>query len=921
VQADTNILVGGDFTTIGGQPRNSIARLSIGGVVDGGFITNTDSTVRSIVVQSDGKILAGGDFSTINGQARSRIARLNTSGTVDSAFNPDANAFLKATISAITVQGDGKYLIGGLFSHIDGIPSNHIARLNQDGSVDTTWSASVNGEVTSIVILSNGKVLICGNFTSVTDPYETLPRNSLARLYYNGTVDPTFNPIVHGRVYAIMEETTTADINGDILLAGDFTTITMTTDATGTIIPDENYYRPFMARLLNPDTPDNPDAPYPTLDTFNSDKAHYPNDIVYTIATQTDGMILIGGDFTKIGYGESSARSKMARISTSGESDASFDPNANGTVRSIVVQPDGNILVGGDFTYIGNQTRNKIARLYSDSAKADEFAPNADASVRSIAVQTDGKILVSGDFTYIGAKSRSHIARLEPVLGAADDLNPGINPLDSVSAIALQKDGKILVGGDFTAIDSQPQNMMARLSADSAGLQEFTLSTDGKIITWRRSQSSPEVHDVFFYESANNRTWNKILKAATRTHDGWQLEPGTLFHQQNRYLAVSAKTSGGFTNGSTSSMESVIQYFIDDYTLNITPQPTGGEVTSNLAGIFCGFSCLYSYQADTSLTLTATPIQSGYVAFDGQDDYVFTQWGGDGMDCGTGTTTPISVLMDKNRTCTANFSKAYTSLLLTAGNGGGTVGWDEENRIDGLAGDGKVYESGKKAYLTAVADDDSIFTGWTGDCSAVNISPFELIMNADKTCTATFEPKRTLTSTSIGEGTVTADKAYYAVGELAMLTATPNDGYFFVGWSGDCTGTDNPLFLLMDVNKTCNANFNASGELLPEQTSFSWNLFLPAIIKQEPERILTVTLSNGAGIITSSDGYIRCPGGACSHFYGSGETVTLTATPSNVGVIFTGWLGTDINCQGRGPCTLTMDSDKDIEAKFQLRFF
>jgi hypothetical protein len=125
----------------------------------------------------------------------------------------------------------------------------------------------------------------------------------------------------------------------------------------------------------------------------------------------------------------------------------------------------------------------------------------------------------------------------------------------------------------------------------------------------------------------------------------------------------------------------------------------------------------------------------------------------------------------------------------------------------------------------------------------------------------------------------------------------------------------------MDVNKTCNANFNASGELLPEQTSFSWNLFLPAIIKQEPERILTVTLSNGAGIITSSDGYIRCPGGACSHFYGSGETVTLTAIPSNVGVIFTGWLGTDINCQGSGPCTLTMDSDKDIEATFQLRFF
>jgi len=737
VQADTNILVGGEFTTIGGQPRNSIAQLSSVGVVDGGFIANTDTPVHALALQTDGEILAGGAFTTITDSssisiARNHIARLNAVGRVDSVFNPDANAISKVLISAIAAQGDGKFIIGGLFSQIDGVTRNHIARLHPNGSLDKSWHTSVNGEVTSIVIQSNDKILICGNFTSITDNNDTFSRNSLARLNADGTVDGTFNPLVHGHVYAIAEQTAlTGKINGDILLAGDFTSITMTNPTTGAVT---KYDRPFIARLLNVDLPDTPSL---TMDGFfNATSANNPNEIVRTIATQTDGKILVGGDFTWIG---GLARSKMARlIKTSGASDTTFDPNANGTVRSILVQPDGNILVGGDFTYIGNQTRNKIARLYSDSAKADEFAPNANGSVHAIAIQTDNKILAIGKFTSIGgALTRSHIARLTPVLGTVDDFNPGIDSLSTVSAIALQTDGKIVVGGDFTTIDTQPRNRMARLSADSAALQDLTLSTDGKKIVWHRNQSSPEVHDVVFYESANNTVWTKINAATTRINNGWQLVVPTtlpLFQRQNRYLAASAKTSGGFYNGSTSSIQSVNQYFIDYYTLTIDPKPSNGWVRSNLAGIDCGGTCSQPYQADTSLTLTATPVQSGYVAFDGWTDYVFTQWGGAGMDCGTGTNATIPVLMDMNRTCTANFAKAYTSVLAKAGNGSGTIDWNTTNEIPGLLG---VYVTGTTAGVTAVADAGSIFTGWSGNCSGT-ASPFELLMNGDKSCTATF---------------------------------------------------------------------------------------------------------------------------------------------------------------------------------------
>ena len=132
-----------------------------------------------------------------------------------------------------------------------------------------------------------------------------------------------------------------------------------------------------------------------------------------------------------------------------------FDPHANGTVRVVVVQPDGKILIGGDFTTLspnggGAVTRNRIARLNPDGTLDTAFDPNANATVYSIAVQADGKILVGGTFNganSIGGQTRNHIARLDATTGLADSFDPNAN--GDVRSIALQADGKILVGGDF----------------------------------------------------------------------------------------------------------------------------------------------------------------------------------------------------------------------------------------------------------------------------------------------------------------------------------------------------------------------------------------------------------------------------------------------------------------------------------------
>src|ERR1700682_4494465 len=176
-----------------------------------------------------------------------------------------------------------------------------------------------------------------------------------------------------------------------------------------------------------------------------------------------------------------------------------FDPNANGTVRVVVVQPDGKMLIGGDFTALSPNggaavTRNRIARLNPDGTLDTAFNPNANDSVYSIAGQADGKIVAVGFFTSIGGQTRNNIARLDATTGLADSFNPNAN--NGVVSIAVQADGKILAGGDFNGANSiggQPRNFIARLDATTGLADSFdpnasrsvvaiAVQADGKIL-------------------------------------------------------------------------------------------------------------------------------------------------------------------------------------------------------------------------------------------------------------------------------------------------------------------------------------------------------------------------------------------------------------------------------------------------------
>lgn len=342
VQSDGKIIIGGNFTAYNGTPANGIARLNVDGSIDATFNMGTGAVgwVRTAAIQGDGKIIIGGDISKYNGTAINRIARLNTDGTLDGTFNPGINilggSYQTHNIYAVLIQndgkiiaqgeggnngtsiinvvrlnsdgtsdgtfylgagaegygvtpalqGDGKIILGGNFTKYNGTPSNNIARLNTDGTIDGTFNAGtgVNGFVSTVAIQSDDKIIIGGGFTN----YNGTSINNIARLNTDGSIDGTFNAGTGVDVGAIGAVGTIAIQNdGKIIIAGAFQAYNG--------IARENI------ASLNADG---------TLDiAFNPGTGS--DSYIFTTALQNDGKVIIGGNFTSYnGVG----RNRVARI-------------------------------------------------------------------------------------------------------------------------------------------------------------------------------------------------------------------------------------------------------------------------------------------------------------------------------------------------------------------------------------------------------------------------------------------------------------------------------------------------------------------------------------------------------------------------------------------------------------------------------
>ncbi|WP_240676236.1 InlB B-repeat-containing protein [Botryobacter ruber] len=205
-----------------------------------------------------------------------------------------------------------------------------------------------------------------------------------------------------------------------------------------------------------------------------------------------------------------------------------------------------------------------------------------------------------------------------------------------------------------------------------------------------------------------------------------------------------------------------------------------------------------TYTSGSTVTLTATPAPG----------YVFSGWSGDA----SGTTNPLSVTMNNNKSITATFvvdTNEYSLSLSTSGSG--TVSKSPNQT---------TYTSGSTVSLTATPAAGYVFSGWSGDATGT-ANPLSVTMTSNKSITATFVAVYSLSVSTSGSGTVakSPNQATYTSGSTVSLTATPASGYAFTGWSGDASGTANPLLVTMNSNKNITATFTAlpSG---PQVTGF-----------------------------------------------------------------------------------------------------
>jgi len=359
VQPDGKILIGGNFTSYNGVSVNRIVRLNSNGSIDPSFNVGTGASwdVKSIVLQPDGKILVGGWFTSFNSVNKRGVVRLNSDGSVDMTFNSTGQG-TNADVEVCVLQSDGKILVGGWFTTYNGTTRNRILRLNSDGSLDLTFGCvSPNAVVNTIALQSDGKIIFGGAFTSITSCSGVYSINRLTRSNPDGSLDLYFNQNGDGPNGVINAIAVQQD--GKIIIGGQFTRYNL----TGQI---------GVARLQPNGAGD--------LGTFHTSGVGFNSMAgVNTILLQPDGYIFLGGGFLTY---DGVSRSNLIRLSPSGTVDLSFNPGtgANQQIYTSTLQPDGKIIIGGNFTAYNNIGRNRVARINANCTLQNTFNPLSDTT-------------------------------------------------------------------------------------------------------------------------------------------------------------------------------------------------------------------------------------------------------------------------------------------------------------------------------------------------------------------------------------------------------------------------------------------------------------------------------------------------------------------------------------------------------------
>ena len=466
VQDDGKIILGGFFKTPAPFVRTNLVRLLADGSADTNFIADADNTVESLLLLPDGKILVGGYFKTVNRISPDALARLHPDGSVDTNFTTRANYGVLAMLR----QPDGRVLLSGQFTALNGVPRNNMGRLNPDGSMDISFNPgailnpSANDSVVSLALQPDGRWLAAGYFAITNQT----PRRNLLRFHPDGSLDASFPVVTNTNVRRVRVQA-----DGRILAGGSFNSFTGQT-------------RTNLARLNLDGSLDAAFTPVARggLGTGVSD-----------LVLQGDGKIVVAGGFDSLA---GTARTNLGRLYADGSLDATLNIGASGQPSAITPLPDGSMIVGGNFRTIGGKARSRIAKLKPDGSVDDLFVCDVVPStvdggfVRSVLLQTDGGIVIGGSFGDGAGAAFTNLARVHPDGSADESFSPPYTP--KFSAIAIQRNGKILTGFDGGTVGPLFAPLVRRYNTDgsldtsfSMGLQDqesytIALRKDGRVL-------------------------------------------------------------------------------------------------------------------------------------------------------------------------------------------------------------------------------------------------------------------------------------------------------------------------------------------------------------------------------------------------------------------------------------------------------
>ena len=341
----------------------------------------------------------------------------------------------------ITQQADGKLVIGGYFTTYQGVSANRIVRLNTDFSIDDTfdYGTGFNAEVNAVAIQSDGKILVGGNFTS----YKGTSRNRLVRLNTDGSLDTTFSI---GTGFSAVVWSVVIQPDNKILVGGNF----------------NSYSGVSKSKIVRLNTNGSIDNTFTTPNVSS---------VIFDISIQTDGKILACGDFTQVSG--SSVYNRIVRFSTGGTVDTSFVTGtfSGGQFSSggyvVVAQPDGKIMLGGDFSSVSGVSSSKIIRLLSNGSRDTSFSvgsgftqngASTTAFVVDITPTQNAKYLISGIFDSYNGTSANAMTRLNSDGSIDTTFNQGTGLVyDDVNGFSMPSNvlsnGNIIIGGLLSGYD------------------------------------------------------------------------------------------------------------------------------------------------------------------------------------------------------------------------------------------------------------------------------------------------------------------------------------------------------------------------------------------------------------------------------------------------------------------------------------